>query len=222
MNNYYVYQLIDPRNYLPFYIGEGKEKRAWSHLTFNSGCNNPHKDRIIRNIQKLGLVVIVNIVQDKLTKLESTKLEALLIAEIGIDKLSNICLNANPPILIGKDNGFYGKTHTAQNKKKCGDANRGRNTKTESGLTSISNSMKLRWADPEKREQQLQSLRSRKGESRSAKAIESYKMAAALRNANMTPEERSARTIAGVATKKIKYAGLKKQAYIDDNGKKEI
>lgn len=26
MNIYYVYQLIDPRNNQPFYVGEGKEK----------------------------------------------------------------------------------------------------------------------------------------------------------------------------------------------------
>jgi hypothetical protein len=38
----------------------------------------------------------------------------------------------------------------------------------------------------------------------------------------MTSEERSARTLAGVATKKIKYAGLKRQAYIDDTGKKKF
>lgn len=35
----------------------------------------------------------------------------------------------------------------------------------------------------------------------------------------MTPEQRSARTQAGIATKKIKYAGLKRQRYIDENGK---
>lgn len=62
VNIYYVYQLIDPRNNKPFYIGEGKGERAWSHQSFNSGCKNPHKDRIIRKIQSLGLEVIVSIV----------------------------------------------------------------------------------------------------------------------------------------------------------------
>jgi len=222
MNNYYVYQLIDPRNNRPFYIGEGKGNRAWSHLTFKSGCNNPHKDRIIRKIQKSGLEVIVKIIHDGLTKLESTNIEEMIIEEIGIDNLSNICVNANPPILTGEDNGFYGKTHTEENKKKCGSANKGRNTKTPGGMKSISDSMKSRWKDPVKREQQIQALKSRKGEKRSPDAIESYKASAALRNANMTPEERSARTLAGVATKKIKYAGLKRQAYIDGTGKKRF
>jgi hypothetical protein len=222
MNIYYVYQLIDPRNNKPFYIGEGKDQRAWSHQKFTSGCNNPHKDRIIRKIQKSGLEVIVKIIYNELTKQQSIQFEEQLIEEIGIDNLTNICKNANPPILFGKQNGFYGKTHTEQNKKKCGNANKGRNTKTTSGIKSISDSMKSRWEDPIKREQQIQALKSRKGEKRSPDAIESYKASAALRDASMTSEERSARTLAGVATKKIKYAGLKRQAYIDDTGKKKF
>jgi hypothetical protein len=222
MNIYYVYQLIDPRNNKPFYIGEGKDQRAWSHQKFTSGCNNPHKDRIIRKIQKSGLEVIVKIIYNELTKQQSIQFEEQLIEEIGIDNLTNICKNANPPILFGEQNGFYGKTHTEQNKKKCGNANKGRNTKTTSGIKSISDSMKSRWEDPIKREQQIQALKSRKGEKRSPDAIESYKASAALRDASMTSEERSARTLAGVATKKIKYAGLKRQAYIDDTGKKKF
>jgi hypothetical protein len=29
---YYVYELIDPRNNMPFYIGKGKGRRAKTHL----------------------------------------------------------------------------------------------------------------------------------------------------------------------------------------------
>lgn len=219
---YYVYQLIDPRSNKPFYIGEGKGKRAWSHLTFNSGCNNPHKDRVIRKIQKLGLEVGVEIIKDSLTKEESKLLESRIIDEIGLDNLTNICKDANPPILYGKDNGFYGKTHGDRAKILCGNSNRGKDTKTKSGKQAISDAMKLRWMDPVARENQINALRSRKGEKRSPDAIASYKEAASKRNANMTQEERSARTIAGNETKKIKYAGLKKQAYIDDQGKKRF
>jgi hypothetical protein len=175
MNIYYVYQLIDPRNNKPFYIGEGKDQRAWSHQKFTSGCNNPHKDRIIRKIQKSGLEVIVKIIYNELTKQQSIQFEEQLIEEIGIDNLTNICKNANPPILFGEQNGFYGKTHTEQNKKKCGNANKGRNTKTTVGIKSISDSMKSRWEDPIKREHQIQALKSRKGEKRSPEAIESYR-----------------------------------------------
>jgi hypothetical protein len=222
MNNCYVYQLIDPRNGQPFYVGEGKEQRAWSHLIFASGCINPHKDRTIKKIQSLGLEVVIKIVKRNLTKNESIKYEEQLIEEIGLDNLTNICKNANPPILVGEQNGFYGKSHTDANKKKCGDANRGKNNKTEAGAESISKSMKARWKNPVTRENQIQSLKNRKGEKRSPEAIESYKKSAQLRDAAMTPEQRSARTLAGCETKKIKYAGLKRKSYIDETGKKRF
>jgi hypothetical protein len=222
MNNYYVYQLVDPRTNRPFYVGEGKGTRAWSHLTFNSGCDNPHKDRIIKKIQALGLTVIVKFVKTDLIKEESIRYEAQLIEKIGLDNLTNICANANPPILVGEKNGFYGKTHSDDNKKKCGDANRGRNNKTAAGAESISLAMKARWQDPVLRENQINNLKARKGEKRSLKAKESYRKSAAVRNANMTPEQRSARTLAGVATKKIKYAGLRRQSYIDEQGRKRF
>lgn len=219
MNNHYVYQLVDPRTKKPFYIGEGKEQRAWSHLSFKSGCVNPHKDRIIQKIQALGLEVMVEMLHINLTKAESELLEEQIIITIGLSNLTNITPNAHPPVLKGANNGFYNKTHTVENKKKCGDANRGKNNKTVQGAASISQSMKERWEDPTQRANQIQALKNRKGEKRSEQAKESYRQSAAKRNSNMTAEERSARTKAGVATKKIKYAGQKRQRYIDGTGK---
>jgi hypothetical protein len=219
MNEYYVYQLVDPRSNTPFYVGEGKKQRAWLHQVFKSGCNNPHKDRIIQKIHDIGLEVIVEILHANLTKAQSELLEEQIIQTIGLENLTNICANAHPPRLAGADNGFYKKTHTEENKKKCGDANRGKNNKTPKGIESIKQSLKERWADPIQREKQIQSLRNRAGEKRSEEARESYKQSAARRNANMTPEQRSARTLAGCATKKVKYAGLKRQRYTDDDGK---
>ena len=222
MNIYYVYQLVDPRTNKPFYIGEGKDKRAQSHLTFTSGCNNPHKDRIIRKIQELGLQVRIDILHEGLTKDQSELFEEQIIQLIGLDNLSNITPNAHPPVLRGKDNGFYSKTHTDENKKKMGDSNRGKDTKSNTGRQNIADSLRKRWQDPILRERQTEDLRARKGEKRSAAAKESYQIAAAMRNEAMTSEQRSARTMAGVATKKIKYAGLKKQGYIDENGKRRF
>lgn len=219
MNKHYVYQLVDPRTNKPFYIGEGKEQRAWSHLSFKSGCVNPHKDRIIQKIQALGLEVIVEMLHTDLSKEQAELLEEQVISTIGLINLTNITPNAHPPVLKGADNGFYNKTHTEENRKKCGDANRGKNNKTPQGAASIAQSMVERWADPVQRANQIQSLKNRKGEKRSEQAKESYRHSAAKRDANMTPEQRSARTKAGAATKKIKYAGQKRQRYIDDAGK---
>jgi hypothetical protein len=222
MNNYYVYQLVDPRTSTPFYIGEGKGKRAWSHLDFTSRCNNDHKDRIIRKIQSMGLQVIVEILYSNISKEESEKLEEQIIQQIGLKNLSNITPNAHPPILRGEKNGFYGKTHTKANRKKCGDSNRGKNIKTEKGAAAIAAALVERWKDPIQRENQIEKLKARKGEKRSEAAKEAYRKSASERDANMTPEQRSARTMAGVATKKIKYAGLRRQSYIDEMGKKRF
>lgn len=218
MNIYYVYQLVDPRSNKPFYIGEGKGNRAWSHLNFTSGCKNPHKDRIIRKIQSLGLEVIVDIVEKHLTKEQSILSEEKLIEHIGLDNLTNICANANPPVLRGKRNGFYGKTHTEENKIKCGNSNRGKDTKTNQGKQNISLALKQKWKDEDFRKKQIESLSKRKGEKRSKKAIESYKKSAAERNAKMTSE----RSKKGAETKSIKYAGMKRKLYIDEFGKKRF
>jgi hypothetical protein len=222
MKNNYVYQLIDPRTNKPFYVGEGKGDRAYSHAKFKSGCNNPHKDRTIRKIQSLNLEVEVKIIKECLTKEEAVSLEEQLILEIGIHNLTNICKNANPPIYFGEENGFYGKTHSIETKRRLGDINRGKDLKTPKGKKAISDAMKERWKDPSKRENQINSLKSRKGEKRSKEAIESYQKAAQKRDQNMTPEQRTARTLAGCATKKIKYAGMKRQLYIDHHGKKRF
>jgi len=222
MNTCYVYQLIDPRDNTPFYVGEGKGNRAWSHLSFRSGCNNPHKDRVIRKIQSLGLTVIVDIIKENLSKAESVQHEEQLIEEIGLDKLTNICANANPPVLKGDMNGFYGKPHSEETKKKLGNINRGRDLKTQEGKDAISKSMIERWNDPAQRFKQIELLKNRRGEKRSDKAKESYKKSAAIRDANMTSEQRSERTRKGVETKKIKYAGQKRQAYVDELGNKRF
>ena len=98
----------------------------------------------------------------------------------------------------------------------------GRDIKTIDGKESISKAMKSQWKNPEYRNKQIEMLKGRKGEKRSLEAKESYKKSAAIRNSNMTPEQRSARTLAGAATKKIKYAGLRRQGYVDEQGKKRF
>lgn len=128
-------------------------------------------------------------------------------------------IRQNKPDQSGEKNGFYRKTHTDENKKIMGDVNRGKDLKTEKGKESIRESMVARWEDPIARENQIIALKNRKGEKRSEKAKESYKKSAKERNERMTPEQRSARTTAGCETKKIKYAGLTRKKYIDEDGK---
>lgn len=141
---FYVYYLIDPRNNKIFYIGEGCDNRAYSHQKFKSRCNNPHKDRVIKKIHDAGLEVIVKLVRENLTKDQARAFERLLIEQHGLDNLTNIVKDSSPPVLCGPSNGFYGKTHTEENKVLMGNVNRGRDIKTEKGKTSISQHMKKR------------------------------------------------------------------------------
>jgi hypothetical protein len=222
MNIYYVYQLIDPRTNLPFYIGQGKGNRAQSHMKFTSRCNNPHKDRTIRKIHRLGLEVIIQKVKEFLTKDEAVSLEMQMIREIGLAQLTNICEDANPPILLGKNNGFYGKTHTNENKILQGNGNRGQDLKTPAGKLAISAAMATQWADPAYRQERIAMLKSRKGEKRSQSAIGAYKVAAKARDESMTPEQRSGRAKKAAATRKLKYAGKVRKAYIDEDGSRRF
>lgn len=224
-NIYYVYTLIDPRSNRIFYVGEGKGKRAWSHQVFKSCTNNPHKDRVIQKIHSSGLEVIVKIIKENLTKAQSVEYESLLIEEIGLENLTNICKDANPPVLCGSSNGFYGKTHTAETKVKLGLVNKGKDIKTAEGKESIRQSMINRWIDPNQRRNQIEALKKRKGEKRSKEAIEAYKKAATERESNMTDEQKQARKLAllkSIEASKASHVGMKRKSYIDEDGRRRF
>lgn len=64
---FYVYQLIDPRNSLPFYVGKGKGLRAWSHskaVRAGKSSGNLKKDQLISELFAAGLDPIVRIVAE--------------------------------------------------------------------------------------------------------------------------------------------------------------
>lgn len=35
-NNFYVYELINPNTMLPFYVGKGRDRRAWGHISMRN------------------------------------------------------------------------------------------------------------------------------------------------------------------------------------------
>ncbi|WP_051044705.1 GIY-YIG nuclease family protein [Methylobacterium sp. B1] len=63
---FYVYQLIDPRDRLPFYVGKGTGNRAWQHEAEvrcgRRGCN-PQKRARIAAILAEGFSVGVDIIE---------------------------------------------------------------------------------------------------------------------------------------------------------------
>ena len=98
MKTYYVYQLVDPRNNKPFYIGKGTGNRAYQHAKFKDGNENPYKDRKIKSILKENLEIVVELLYLDLTD-ENTayELEKQVIEKIGIKNLTNLIKDRIPP-----------------------------------------------------------------------------------------------------------------------------
>jgi group I intron endonuclease len=98
MQPFYIYLLCDPRKpgqhvyggyslpFEPFYVGKGHGKRAWNHTDIvkrGGKSANPHKDRVIAKLLKLGLTPVVKILKESLTEDDAFKLEKSLISLIG-------------------------------------------------------------------------------------------------------------------------------------------
>jgi hypothetical protein len=106
---YYVYELIDPRDNMTFYVGKGKGRRAITHLWAVPETRNAYKEHKIAAIREDGYepiikYVVENIVDEKL----AYDIEAMLIKKYGrkgYDQdgvLTNVCEDARPPNHKGK------------------------------------------------------------------------------------------------------------------------
>lgn len=73
---YYVYVYYDPRNFQPFYIGEGKDNRKFSHL---SDRMETKKTNTIREIEAAGLKPIVRVIAKGLTEEQALLVEKTLL-----------------------------------------------------------------------------------------------------------------------------------------------
>jgi hypothetical protein len=90
VKQYYVYQLVDPRNNKPFYIGKGQGKRIHNHeAEARRGIIHP-KCSTIREIEVQGLNVIKEIVKEFAVEAEAYNYEMKLIKTIGLDNLTNL------------------------------------------------------------------------------------------------------------------------------------
>jgi hypothetical protein len=108
MNIYYVYFYLR-ENYKPYYVGKGKNNRAWVK---HENVETPKdKSRIL-------------IVEDNLSELNAFLLERYYIRWFGkLYNNSGILENITDggegfPALFGELNGMYGKSHTEEVKKK--------------------------------------------------------------------------------------------------------
>lgn len=114
---YYVYQLVDPRNNLPFYVGKGCKDRAKTHLWEIPATRNPKKENKIKKIRSKGLEPIIEYIADSIPDEDfAYEIETQMIryyGRKGIDPggiLTNICIDNRPPNHKGKTyEEIYGK-----------------------------------------------------------------------------------------------------------------
>ena len=93
---YYIYMLKDPRSSpaRPFYVGKGVGTRAWDHLL---APDSTKKGQLIAEIQKDGHDVLVSKVCEDLSELQAIRLEAELIAALGVKETGGLLLNSVRP-----------------------------------------------------------------------------------------------------------------------------
>ncbi len=143
MNNFYVYVYLDPLisgkyeygdykfDFEPFYVGKGKNKRLYYHITeaeryYESGFNrdrvNISKVEKIKNIIDVGKYPIIIKLVDNISEDESIKIEMDLIKCIGrIDLKSGTLTNKTD----GGDGG-YNKIITEETRNKIIESSRKR------------------------------------------------------------------------------------------------
>ena len=130
---YYVYHLVNPETGVPFYIGKGKNRRCYQHLTDKASYSrNKRLTGHIKNLRLKGIEPEVIKIKENLKEEEAYLLEEeqiLNYGRIGFDEngiLLNFFISNRPIKRFKEDNGFYGKSHTDDTKRLIGESNRGR------------------------------------------------------------------------------------------------
>ena len=128
---YYVYELIDPRNNKPFYVGKGKKRRMYVHESMvrrNKKFSNMHLFNKINQILNHDKKIRYNIIKNDLSENEAYILEKRVIKNYGLKNLCNIKPGGSTGVKFtseikqkmsenhyncnGENNPFFGKNHT--------------------------------------------------------------------------------------------------------------
>jgi len=80
---YLVYQLVDPRDGKPFYIGSGKRGRPYEHFTMAANGKPGRKNDRIRELQAIGLLPTVETLLECEWRDWAYECEATLIRSTG-------------------------------------------------------------------------------------------------------------------------------------------
>ena len=126
---FYVYQLTDPRNNQPFYIGKGTGNRAKTHLLEIPDTRNVYKENKIAAIRREGLEPKIEYIAENISDEKiAYNIEAELIKKYGRKGydtggiLTNICPDARPPNHKGRSyEQIYGPERALIERKKRAD-----------------------------------------------------------------------------------------------------
>lgn len=138
---YYIYALLDPINRTPFYVGKGKNRRAWQHLKFNKNDNNYLKKKYITNIRLLGHEPEIHFIMENIEDEDfAYSLEYSMIKNahlFGIKLTNRIGVDLRPPCRKGSK-------MSDEAKKKIGESVKNRPPKkmSESQKNKISLALK--------------------------------------------------------------------------------
>lgn len=130
---YYVYHIINPTTGLPFYVGKGKGRRCYQHLTDKLHYSrNKRLTGHIRNLRESGITPEIVKISENMPEEAAFILEEEEILKYGRKGfesdgvLMNVFLSIRPERRCGEDNGFYGRHHSEETKKLISEANTGR------------------------------------------------------------------------------------------------
>jgi hypothetical protein len=157
MDSFYVYQLIDPRNNTPFYIGKGHGKRMYFHERLvrhgKIPNGNLHLYYKIRKLHQLGITILYKKVVDNVNEEISLLVEKEEIQRLGRTNLCN---------LTDGGDGISGLKFSEESKRKMSATAKKRlenphnhpmygKKHTEYSKSRMSDSNKIRFSNPEER-----------------------------------------------------------------------
>lgn len=122
----YVYGLFyedEKENEICFYVGKGTGYRDVCHLwESNLECEsyeNEYKARKIKKLKRNDHSPYARRLAKNLSDEKALQFETEIIEEVGLENLTNMKEGGSqPPTYTGKDNPFYGKSHTEEFKEK--------------------------------------------------------------------------------------------------------
>ena len=125
-NKYYVYCHRNPLTNEIFYIGKGKDRRAY--------CKENRGKHYQNYVKKYGFPII-EIIKENLTNEESLDLEKKLILEIGRKELNEgMLVNSTN----GGESGVNGLIHTLETKLKMSESKKGKPSKNKGKTWKLS------------------------------------------------------------------------------------